>query len=343
MQLRPDQLDKHLEKTLAPIYLVSGDEPLQALEAADAIRAHARARGYTEREVLHVESGFDWNRLLAAGASLSLFGDRRLLDLRLPSGKPGEAGAKALRAYAERPPEDTVLLITAGKLESAARRSAWVRALDGAGVVLFLWPVDAARLAAWVRTRMQRRGLRPTAEAVTLLAQRVEGNLLACAQEIDKLHLLHGPGPVDADAVAAGVADSARYDVFTLMDAALAGEAARSHRILQGLRAEGVDPVLVVWALAREFRGLAVMARSLAATGSVPRVLAEHKVWDSRKAAVGKALTRIPRVHPWQDWLRRCARVDRIIKGRAPGSAWDELVQLVLELSGARTGLPAEA
>lgn len=333
MQIPPEKLASHLRQGLAPLYFIHGDEPLLVTEAADAVRAAARAEGFSEREVFAVEPGFDWNQLSAASDSLSLFAERRILELRLPTGKPGEVGARTLRAYAERPPQDTLLIITAGKLEPAARKSKWVTALAEAGVSVTVWPVDLSRLPAWIRQRMRARGLEPTPEAVSLLAERVEGNLLACAQEIDKLHLLRGPGPVDADQVQAAVADSARFDVFTLVDAALQGEAGRCRRILQGLRGEGVEPVLVLWALAREVRSLAAMARLAAQGEPVPRLLARFRVWESRKRMVGGALQRLP----WPVWralMRDAARIDRVVKGQAAGNPWDELVQFAFRMAG---------
>jgi len=344
MQIHPEQLESRLRGTLAPVYFISGDEPLRVMEAADAVRARARAAGYEEREVLSVNAGFDWNSLAAAAGSLSLFSPRRVLDLRLPTGKPGEAGAKALRAYAERPPEDTLLLITAGKLEPSARKSRWVQALDQAGVVVFVWPLDSRQLPAWVRTRLQQRGLEATPEAAALLAERVEGNLLACVQEIDKLYLLLGAGRVDARAIADAVADSARFDVYDLVDAALAGDGARGVRILNGLQGEGVAPAVVLWALARDLRQLALMARVLAGGQTIPQVLARFKVWESRDTAFTRALQRLSGA-ACNRLLRRCALIDRVIKGQAAGNAWDELLQLTLWLAGVNAisaGAPSE-
>ena len=341
MQLKPEQLDAHLGKQLAPVYFISGDEPLRVMEAADAVRAAARAQGYSEREVLSVEAGFDWGRLHSAAGSLSLFAERRLIDLRLPGGKPGDSGSRALRAWAEQPPEDTLLLVTAGKLEPSARKGKWVQALDGAGVVVFVWPMDAQVFPVWVRARMQQRGLEPTAEAIALLAGRVEGNLLACVQEIDKLYLLRGAGPVDAANITAAVADSARFDVFSLVDAALAGDGGRTVRMFQGLRGEGTPSAVVLWALAKEIRQLAAMVRLVAAGSPVPKVLAQYRVWQNRKTVVGKALQRLARQHgEGARLLRRCALVDRVIKGQAAGNEWDELLQLLLLLAGVK-GIPA--
>lgn len=335
MRVRPEQLAAHLEKGLAPIYLVSGDEPLQTDEALDAIRAAARSQGYSEREVLQVEANFDWNRLASAGQSLSLFAERRLLELRLPSAKPGTEGAKALSAYAAEPPEDTLLLIGCGKLDKRQQQGKWFKALEGAGAVVQTWPVEHRALPQWVAQRMQARGLQPTPEAAQLLAERVEGNLLAAAQEIDKLVLLLGSGAVDAEAVEAAVADSARYTVFELADAALAGDATRTARVFAGLRGEGVEPVLILWALSREVRALAEMAAARERGEAEGALFAQHRVWEKRKPLVRAGLSRYPAVR-WRQLLYRCGRIDRVIKGAEPGSAPDELLQLALLIAGVR-------
>ena len=336
MQLKPEQVPAQLHKQLAPVYFISGEEPLRVMEAADAVRTAAREQGYDEREVLTVQAGFDWDSLRSGGDNLSLFSQRRILDLRLPTGKPGDAGARALRAWVEQPPKDTLLLVTAGKLDPAARKSKWVQALDRAGVVVFVWPLNAREFNAWVHERMRRRGLEPDPEAVALLADRVEGNLLACVQEIDKLYLLHGDGPLDAAAITGMVADHSRFDVYGLVDTALAGKAARSIRILHGLHAEGVVAPVVLWALAREVRQLAAMASVVAAGQSVNQVLGQYRVWAARKALVGGALQRLP-VAQCNAMLRQCAAIDRVCKGQAAGNAWDELLQLTLELAGNNT------
>ncbi|MFQ5643337.1 MAG: DNA polymerase III subunit delta [Thiogranum sp.] len=332
-QLRASQLGGHLDAGLAPVYFIHGDETLLVNECADAVRAAARAQGYSGREVFAVEPGFDWQSLSAACDSLSLFSERRVLELRLPTGKPGKEGAKALCEYVERPPEDTLLLVVSAKLEAAARRSKWAKALDKGGVSIAIWPVEAAQLPVWIDQRMRARGMQPGRDALQLIAERVEGNLLAAAQEIEKLYLLNGPGPLRLDTVAELVTDSARYDIFGLVDAALAGDTAHVQRILAGLRAEGVEPVLVLWALNREIRMLASMARELQGGATLARVLSSWRVWDKRKPLISGILKRI-RGRQWWALLQRCAHLDRVIKGRAPGSAWDELLQLALRLAG---------
>ncbi|WP_127477936.1 DNA polymerase III subunit delta [Sulfurivermis fontis] len=335
MRLRPEQLPSHVEKPLLPIYLVSGDEPLQLNEVVDALRGAARAQGYREREVLQVEAGFDWGTLAAAGSNLSLFAERKIIELRMPSGKPGDAGAKALTAYAAEPSPDNLLLISCGKLEKQQQNSKWFKALEEAGAVVQVWPVEPRALPGWVRQRLQARGLQATPEAAQLLAERVEGNLLAAAQEVEKLALLYGSGPLDAEQVRSAVADSARYDVFELADAALGGDAPRCARILEGLRGEGEEPVLTLWALVREVRALAIIAAGQAAGTGLETLLQQQRVWDKRKPLYQAALKR-HNLRRWRALLRRAARLDRICKGAEPGNPWDELLQFSLLMAGVR-------
>jgi len=337
MRLRIDQLGRHLQGQLAPIYVLGGDEPLQVQEARDAIRAAARRAGFDERVVLNVESGFDWGTLKSYADSLSLFGDKRVIDVRLSSGKPGEAGARALRDYAAAPAADNLLLVTMDKFDRSSTTTQWYKALDGAGVAIRTFPVDARQLGNWIRRRAAERGVRLPADAAEALGERVEGNLLACAQEIDKLHMLHGEAELGLDDVLRSVADSARFDVFDLVDSALAGATARSVRILRGLREEGVAPPLVAWALTREIRALSRMAADMAEGAGSDQVIAKHRVWEKRRALVSAALRR----HPppvWLDILGRAARADRIAKGGAPGRPWDALEELALAMGGVMLG-----
>ncbi|ACL73357.1 DNA-directed DNA polymerase [Thioalkalivibrio sulfidiphilus HL-EbGr7] len=331
MRLKPEQLARHLEQGLAPVYLFAGDEPLQLMEAADAVRAAARTRGYTEREVFTADRSFDWSALTAASDSLSLFAERRILELRLPTGKPGTQGAKALEAYCLRLPEDTLLLVHAGKLEKSAANSKWVKSLEQAGVMIQVWPLSLAETAGWIARRLRSRGLVPDEPAVRLLAERVEGNLLAAAQEVEKLALLRGEGSLDADGVLEAVSDAARYTIYDLADAALAGDSARAVHVLNGLRGEGVDAVLILWALSREVRSLTDIAEQMEA--GTPAAQAMKSVWAKRAPLVKKALAR-HRAPAWRALLALCARTDRVIKGQAPGSPWDELLQLTIGLAG---------
>ncbi len=240
MKLNPGQLAKHLQGNLAPVYVVSGDEPLLCQEACDAIRAACRQRDFGERQVFNAEANFDWGQLIEAGASLSLFAEKRLIELRLPSGKPGDKGAAILQEYLQRPPEDTVLLVSLPKLDGNTQKTKWAKALiDGdAAQFIQVWPIDAHQLPQWIRQRLSQAGLAASQEAVDLIAARVEGNLLAAAQEIEKLKLLAEGQQIDVDTVQAAVADSARFDVFGLIDAALNGEAAHCLRMLEACAAK---------------------------------------------------------------------------------------------------------
>ncbi|MCB1876135.1 MAG: DNA polymerase III subunit delta [Chromatiales bacterium] len=340
MKLSVDRLAGQLAAGLAPIYLISGDEPLQLGECADAVRAVAREQGYTEREVFDVDAKFDWAALDAAAASLSLFADRRILDLRLPSGKPGTQGADALKRYAARPAEDTVLLIQSGRLDGSAQKSKWFTELDRAGVAVNVYPVEPAQLPAWIERRMRSRGLRPDRSAAELVAQRVEGNLLAAAQEIEKLALLNPGGQLDADAVEASVADSARFDVFTLLEAALAGDAGRTLRIIAGLRQEGSHPMNLLGATVYELRRMSLLSKEAGARNLNDGVFNRHRIFGkSRRAAVIQALRRHgPRT--WLDLLSRAAQLDRMIRGQVPGDPWQSLQDLMLAISGAIPVVP---
>jgi len=337
MQISADQLSTHLKRDLAPIYFVYGEELLLVEESCRAIREAAHAAGYTERQVMTVESGFDWNGLFSSLQSLSLFSERRIIELRLSSGKPGEMGAKILTDIAARPPADVVFVVTSGKLDKAVREAKWAKALESAGVAVPIYPLDAAQWPAWIRGRLQAKGLKPGPGVVDLLAHLMEGNLLACAQEIDKLGMLLGGGEIGLDDIEGNLSDNARFNVFALADAGLRGEAAAVDRILISLRGEGVEPVLILWALAREIRELAQMARLVAAGQPAARVLETRRVWAKRKPLVSAALKRLP-LDACQGLLQRAARVDRILKGRGGGDIWQELQCLALGLCGLKLG-----
>lgn len=343
MKLNPAQLAKHLQGSLAPVYVVSGDEPLLSQEACDAIRAACRQRDFSERQVFNAEANFDWGLLLEAGASLSLFAEKRLLELRLPSGKPGDKGAVALQEYLQRPPEDTVLLITLPKLDGATQKTKWAKALiDGeAAQFIQIWPVDVHQLPQWIRQRLSQAGLAASQDAVDLIAARVEGNLLAAAQEIEKLKLLADGNQLDAATVQAAVADSARFDVFGLIDAALAGEAAHSLRMLEGLRGEGVEPPVILWALAREIRQLAGIAQQFGQGVPLDKAFAQCRppVWDKRRPLLTRALQRHSG-NRWNQLLQDAQLIDAQIKGQAQGDAWNGLARLALLLAGQRLPLP---
>ncbi len=329
MKLTTDNLSAHLERQLAPAYLVSGDEPLLVAEAADAIRARARARGFSERQVYFAERGFDWNTLRSEGQSMSLFAEQRIIELKLPTGKPGE-GAEVLQEFVKRSAPDQLLLVLSGKIDRTTQKSAWVQAFERHGGWVQVWPVDAARLPAWIAARMKRQGLEPDAEAAALLAERVEGNLLAAQQEVDKLALLLPQGRVDAAALTEVVADSARYDVFQLADATLAGDGRRALKILQGLRGEGAEPPLVLWSICRALRSV---WRELQGTG---KPAAAMPYWlQKQQAQVTQAARRLGK-RSIPPLVKAAARVDRTIKGRLRGDPWDAMTALVARFAGVR-------
>lgn len=329
MKVRPDQLERHLNNDLAAIYFICGDEPLQVMESADRIRLEARKRDYSEREVMDVDAQFDWNQLLDAANSLSLFAEKRILELRLPTGKPGKVGSKVLQEYAQRPADDAILIISSGKLEGSSKNTKWFKTLDQEGVVIQCWPVNADQLPGWINQRLQSKGINADREAVQLLSDRVEGNLLAAAQEVDKLFLLHGAGKLNFEQASSAVADSARFNIYDLVDSALAGDVARTSRIIGGLKNEGVEPVLMLWALSREVRMIAKISE---ATISADAAMTKLRVWDNRKVLIRKALSRHSAAR-WKMFLKRCAKIDKVIKGVEQGRAWDELLMLSTQIS----------
>ncbi|EAR21888.1 DNA polymerase III subunit delta [Nitrococcus mobilis] len=332
-KIRIDELERHLSGRLAPVWLVAGEEPLLIDEAGAGIRAAARTAGYSERQVLHAETdGFDWRQLGAAAGNLSLFSERRLIELRLPGGKPGAGGAQALQAYCRAPPADTLLLVASARLDARQRRGAWVEALSRAGVMLYIWPVGRRDLPRWIMQRLHSRGLIADRMVVELLAERAEGNLLAAAQEVEKLYLLLGAGQVDLAAARRAVVDSARYDVFDLSEAVLGGGCTRVARICRGLQEEGTEPTLVLWALARELRVLATLSALAGDARRINELFRQHRIPKHRQPRLCQ-LAAGTTADAWEGLLARAAGVDRVIKGAAPGRPWDELLQLSFELT----------
>lgn len=348
MRQRPDQLEATLRRQgLAPLYLVFGDEPLQILECCDLLRRQARGAGFEERVVLNVEAGFDWQSLGAEAGALSLFASRRLIEVRLGEAKPGTEGAKALAAYAAAPPPDTLLLVSAGRIDRQSQQSKWFKALEQAGVAVQSRPVEAARLPGWLAARARSLGLGLSPAAAELIADRVEGNLLAADQELRRLALLYGDQAVDSEQVLAAVADNARYDLFDYIDCTLTGDGARSLRMLRGLEAEGTEAVVVCWGLSRELRSLCLMAAERAGGAAWEPLFARHRIWDKRRRPVQAALER-HRLPVLRRLLREAGRIDRVIKGAAEGRPWDDLARLSLALGrgfelGAGGGIPADA
>jgi DNA polymerase-3 subunit delta len=329
MRLKPEQLSAVLQKGLMPVYFIAGDEPLQLGEMADAVRKAARKAGFENREILSAETGFEWNRLAFSADSFSIFGDKKIIDLRLPSGAPGTDGAKALIAYCERLPEDTLLLITAGKMAGSALKTRWLEALDKAGVVIQVWPLEGQELIRWLQQRLQQRGLHAEADGLRILAARIEGNLLAAAQEIEKLYVLYGTGSLSSQQILDVVADSSRYDVFKLMDSVLSASVNRILKILSGLRAEGIAAPVVLWAVTREARTLIKIKLAISAGQNRELAFKNNQIWDKRKQLVGNALNRL-NVSDLNNILVLSAKADRQIKGQQQGDAWETLLSVCL-------------
>lgn len=332
MQVRAAQLSQHLGRGLGPLYVVTGDEPLLALEAADAIRARARSEGYDEREVLAVESGFDWGRLRASGASLSLFASKRILELRIPGGKPGVEGGNALEAFAADLPPDTVTLITLPRLDKRAAQAGWYQALATAGTVVEVYPVELGHLPRWIGERLARQNQSADADTLQFLAAQVEGNLLAAHQEIQKLGLIYPPGKLSFDAVSEAVLNVSRFDVFQLGDAMLAGDAARAARILDALEAEGEKPVPLLGVLAWLIRSLNKAKAALNRGLDMSAALREGGFWGERQNLARRALPKLS-AEGLAAALKHAAEIDRMSKGLKAGDVWDELLQLCLRVA----------
>ena len=333
MKIPFQQLEKQLNNQLSSVYFVSGDEPFQVDEACRLIRGAAQRQGYSERQIFHVDRSFDWNSLAAESNNLSLFSEKKLIELRIPTAKPGREGTKALQEYTESIPEDTILLISAGKLDASQTKSKWVKSLEQAGVLIQIWPIEIARLPQWIQHRLSLRGLDAPADAIKILADRIEGNLLAADQEFEKLVLLYGEGTLTTEQIQSAVSDSARYDIFSFADAALSGDPERVAKLVFGLKAEGVEPVLMLWSLQREIRSLCRIQEEMFNGSNLNGAMATQRVWDKRKPLISQAIQRGSLTRS-RKWLQHCQQLDCIIKGQRAGKAWDELLELSLEVAG---------
>ncbi len=332
-KINAEQISRHL-KPLAPVYCVSGDEPLLIQEAADAIRAAGRAQGFSERELFHVENHFDWGHFLQSANSLSLFASRKILEVRL-NNKINDAGNKALVEYCNNPSPDNLLLIISPKLDKSAQNAAWFKGVDKIGITCPIWPINEKQLPRWIEQRLHNAGLEVDADALALLAAKVEGNLLAAVQEIEKLKLIAEPGPINMHVMASAVADNARYDVFSLMDKALLNDSAAAVRHLNGLRGEGADPILILWGIAREVRTLLALKHAQH-TGQPLDVAARNQgIFEPHLSLMRQQL---PRFKPAQLrlLLRQCALADRSMKGAAKLDTWGLLLDITLSLCGTR-------
>jgi DNA polymerase-3 subunit delta len=335
MKLNSDQLAAQLKRELPSICLVAGDEPLLVSEACDQLRAVARAAGFTERQVFFVERGFDWNELRVATQAMSLFAEQRILEVRLDGGSPGNEGSQVLCDIAAQAAPDILLLIVSNKLDTRSLSTTWVTAIDKHGLLVQVWPVELAQLPAWIERRMQSAGLNTESGVAALIAERVEGNLLAAQQEIDKLALLYPDEQVTVDTVTSDVADSARYDVLQLGIAAMQGQSSRALRIIDGLREEGVDATLVLWGVNKDLQWMARVAANAANGQSIDSAMQSAGVWRPRQTAMKQALQRL-KLTPLRALLFDAAQVDAAIKGVNRRDPWVELRGLVARMSGVK-------
>ena len=344
MQLALPQLGAHLQKGLRSLYILHGDEPLMQQEAADAIRASARAQGYTERSV-HTVSGahFDWSEVLAAGGSLSLFADKQIVELRIPSGKPGKEGSAAIQqlAASAQDNDSTLTLVMLPKLDAATRKGAWFAALENHGVLIATDPVDRNALPTWIAQRLQMQGQSVAAgeegqRTLQFFADRVEGNLLAAHQEIQKLGLLYPAGELSQAQVESAVVNVARYDVFKLSESVLSGQVARVQRMLDGLQAEGEAAVLVHYTLAEDIRAMKRVKDAMTAGKPLPMALREHRVWGPRERLFERVLPRMSEAR-LNGLLQAAHQVDGIVKGLKvpewPTDPWQALHRLAVRFS----------
>jgi len=338
MRIRPEQLTSNLlSERLVPIYLITGDEPLQMMEATDTIRNAAKAQGYEQRTIIEVTANFDWNSLFQEADTLSLFGTQRLIELRLGTYKPGAKGGKALTQYSENLPQDTILLITAAKVDAKSHKTKWFKALDHNGAIIQIWPVDTKALPQWIVHRFADRNRQIAIDAATYIAENVEGNMLAASQEIEIILLLTDKTKLDLDDVMS-VGDNSRYDVFKLVDAILEGQGDRAIRILDGLRNEGLEPIIIHWALSRELHSLYKLAIDIAAGQSINNVFRKHRVWSNRTNIVRNALQR-HKPRGLQILIRSTAKLERILKGASRNKGadpWTEITWLCLRMSGVK-------
>ncbi len=330
MNVRPDQLPAIVTKKLYPVYMVSGEEPLQQMECLDLLRKHLREQDYLEREILDVDAQFDWSRLLEETANMSLFASRRIIEVRLPSAKPGRQGSQVIKDYLQNPAQDTVVIINAGKIDSNSKKSAWFKAVDQNGLVVQCWPVPIDKLSGWLRQRFLRRDMQADDEVLSYISQHVEGNLLAADQEIDKLYMLLGPGKVSYADVADAITSQSRFSVFELVDMLLKGNTKRVVKIVAGLKAEGIVPVLVNWALTKDIRLLTQVSMD---ASSVDYQLRRSGIWQSRADLFKLCLSRHNH-RAFQMMLKRCAYIDAASKGMIDANEWDEIETLCVRMAG---------
>ncbi|MDP1930142.1 MAG: DNA polymerase III subunit delta [Gammaproteobacteria bacterium] len=340
MQINSDQLSAHLQKKLYSLYWIAGDDVLLVQEALDRLRSRCRQEGFTEWDLFFIERSFNWQTMLQSGNSLSLFSDRKIIELRLLTPKLEEAGRDAVQQYLASPNPDNILIIVSPKLEYSALSTKWFKAIETAGVFVQVWPVDASGLPRWIATRLVSHGLNAGEEAISLLCEKVEGNLLAANQEIEKLRVLTGASPnnrihIDTKHIMTLVADSSRYNVFNLIDAALVGDARRCLKIVNGLRSEGSEPLSILGMITRELRSLIAVATRMASGQNASSAMQKEGIRKTHEGPVSRAVER-HNLATLEGLLQQARTVDMAVKGLTKADPWTELNTLLLTLGGTR-------
>jgi len=330
MLIKPDQLENHLAKGLAGCYFVHGDEPLLQQEICDAIRNKARQEGFLERDLFHAEGRFDWQQITASDQAMSLFSSRKIIEIRIPGGKPGKEGSAALSLLVQQPNPDNLVLISSGKIDSRSQSAKWFKALDSAGVCMAIFPLEAQHMGRWINNRVKKLNLSITVDAAQLLIQRTEGNLLATAQELEKF-TLNGDGfQITADHIDSDVGGLARYSNYQLVDTALLGQASHSLTMLYGLKEEGTHAMEILWVLSREIR---LLVSVISHPQGIEAGLKQERVWEKRKACIRTAANQHDRISV-QHMLGQCEAIDQCVKGVSKANAWDLLSGLIMQLAG---------
>lgn len=339
MKIAPEKLKNHLVKKLFPVYVISGDEPLLSQELADQVRLVARQNGFSSRDVFRCDNHFDWDQLHNENSALSLFSEKKIIELHLATSKPGDKGSKALQALCSNPNPDNLILVILPKIDKSAEKSKWMRALESSGVHSQVWPIKSEQMPRWIKQRLLQSGIDASKEAVEILSERVEGNLLAAVQEIEKLTLLAINDTVDATIMSSVVANSARYNLFEFIDKILLGDSQSAVRSLRGLKNEGTDALPLLWAITRELRILVKASDEIVKGAQQDRALKSAGVWDKRIPIFRQALKRCSAPH-LRMLLYQASAIDRAIKGMRKADIWEELTTLVLSLSGVQALKP---
>lgn len=338
-KVRPEQLAGALNKNIAPVYLVFGDEPLIVQECCDSVRSAARAQGFSERELHHTDAGFSWDELYNSANAMSLFADRKIIEIRIHNGKFADDAAKAIIDYCETPNDDTLLLLVSPKIDSRSQKSKWFTAIENTGVTVQVWPVSPAQMPRWVDQRLKAAGLNADSQAIDILCAKTEGNLLAAVQEVEKLMLVTDNGFIDPQTMTNAVMDSARYDIFGMVDKAMAGDSHAAAESLQGLRGEGSEPLTLLWALVREIRNINSIREAMDSGENFDMAARKNGIWDKRKPLVKAALKRL-KSQQLQYLMRKAALADRATKGVAVGDVWNILLEMTLGLAGVQVLTP---